>query len=195
MWRQDVAAGGRTLGFARQCRCRHSGGRLGPNYHPRRRSGRRGPAGRRSRRSGSALRRAPLLDAPHPPKKEAPNRTARTVAAPLDTAIPIDFRAEAPAPVANIKGSSPRIKAKALAGPAPRRHRIATRGWRDRARFDPQGALDPSQRAICGRPLTGEGDRAMAGIGAATSAETLASLDEVIAGSGKRKPSRARSRR
>jgi hypothetical protein len=56
------------------------------------------------------------------PKKEATNRTPRKVAAsvPLDTAIPIVFRAEAPAPVANSKGITPRLKAKALAGPARR---------------------------------------------------------------------------
>jgi hypothetical protein len=33
-----MATGGRTVGFARQCRCRLSGGRLGPNYPARRRS-------------------------------------------------------------------------------------------------------------------------------------------------------------
>jgi hypothetical protein len=56
-WRQDVAPGGRTLGLPRQCRCWRSGGRPGPNYPARRRSG--GPAGRRPRLSASALHQTP----------------------------------------------------------------------------------------------------------------------------------------
>jgi len=78
-----------------------------------------GPAGPRAPfRHRCSSRAAPRRAAP--PKKEATTgrRETSRPALPLDTAIPIDFRAEAPAPVANSKGITPRLKAKALAGPA-----------------------------------------------------------------------------
>ncbi len=83
---------------------------------------RAGCRGRPPRASPASLFFARCSTPRRTPKKEATNRTPRKVAAsvPLDTAIPIDFRAEAPAPVANSKGITPRLKAKALAGPGQR---------------------------------------------------------------------------
>jgi hypothetical protein len=99
MGRQDMATGGRTLDFARQCRCRLSGERLGPNYPARRRSGALPAAARAFPASLLFARRSSPR---RTPKKRSDKHDGAKVAAslPLDTAItaiPIDFRA---APVA-----------------------------------------------------------------------------------------------
>src|SRR5882762_9110236 len=61
-------------------------------------------------------------------KNDGTNSTARQVEAsmPLDTAMPIDLRELAPAPVANTSGSTPRIKANEVIRIGRKRTRAAS---------------------------------------------------------------------
>ncbi len=92
--------------------CGHSGGRPGGPNHP----ARRGPAGRRTRVSGIALLRAPLLDAPQHPKKR--QRQAGRRERPRSRRTPRSPSISAPRRSSSSFGS---ILTRALRAPAYRR--------------------------------------------------------------------------